>query len=567
MSPRSALGYLFWTRHRRGLTLVGVYWLAAMSFGLAVPARYIQLAEAEARWLPWLAVWVYNLLFLFFIPAMGYLILVFAFGREARLEARDSGFPSRLWSLPLPTPTLTVWPMLWGSATMILGWSTLGGAAGRSCGIDVPLAEPGLALAVFLAWLQAILWTPLPLPWVRVLLMVPAIVVTPIAVLAWKAPAVVLSGVLVFLLLAAYLTAIRGVARARCGDNEPWAWPSRLRRPWTAEGTPRPFASALLAQRWFEWRLRLLAVFPAVVAACVVVWLVFWRLLFSQLPTSDVLDAARVAPPMVAPLLLPELGGFWLTGAVWLVCMPLLASAVGSEMGKLGRSGPRLSSFLATRPISEAMLIRAKLEAAAWSTLAGWGVLAAGFLLWLSLGGQAAEAARQFEAMRQRHVPGLFWGWLIFLASIAVVLTWLQMAQRMWMALTGSRKVMSCAPLSFFAFIGLIIFGDWLTHHPEYWPLPGHLLPWLAGAAVVLKSVAASWSLRALRRRELIPSRILWAALAIWFVLAAGVFAALYALLPPDWFSVHVVILGIVVLLPSTRLALAPLALAWNRHR
>jgi hypothetical protein len=93
------------------------------------------------------------------------------------------------------------------------------------------------------------------------------------------------------------------------------------------------------------------------------------------------------------------------------------------------------------------------------------------------------------------------------------------------------------------------------------------LLPWLAGTAVLLKILAATWSLRALRRRRLIPSGVLWRMLSIWLAFAAGSFAALYALLPDNWFSVPGVVLGIVLLLPLTRLALAPLALAWNRHR
>jgi hypothetical protein len=93
------------------------------------------------------------------------------------------------------------------------------------------------------------------------------------------------------------------------------------------------------------------------------------------------------------------------------------------------------------------------------------------------------------------------------------------------------------------------------------------LLPWLAGAAVLLKGLAAAWSLSALNQRRLVPSGVLWRMLAIWLALAAGLFAALYALLPDRWFYWPAVVLGIVLLLPLTRLALAPLALSWNRHR
>ncbi|MHB1424299.1 MAG: hypothetical protein ACYC3I_14085 [Gemmataceae bacterium] len=245
--------------------------------------------------------------------------------------------------------------------------------------------------------------------------------------------------------------------------------------------------------------------------------------------------------------------------------MPLVATMFGLEMGKLGRKSYRLSSFLATRPISEAMLVRVKFEAAAWSTLAAWGGLAAGLLLWLVLGGHAAEMTRQFEAMRQRHAPGVFWGWLTLFVGGAVVLTWLQIVQRMWEGLTGNTRVLKRSGYSLAPLIGIFFLSSSVLS--EYWSVVGRLLPWLTGAAVVLKSLAAVWSLRALRRRELIAPSVLWGMLVIWLTLAAGLFAALYALLPDDWFSVPGVVLGIVWLLPLTRLALAPLALTWNRHR
>jgi hypothetical protein len=237
MSPALALGYLFWTRHRRGLTVLGGYWLVLMTFCLAAPPGYFRLAAEQELWLQWLAFLVYALLWSGFLVAVGYLVVVFTFGREARLEACESGFSARLWTVPLRTRTLAGWTMLYGSLTMTLGWTTLGWALGRSCGCDMPLVWPGLVLAVVLAWLQAILWTPLPLPWVRVFLMIPVstiLVYTPVAVLALETPPALVSGVLAFLLPAAYWTAIRGVARARRGDTVPWRWPAWLSWPWPA---------------------------------------------------------------------------------------------------------------------------------------------------------------------------------------------------------------------------------------------------------------------------------------------------------------------------------------------
>lgn len=564
MSSPLALGYLFWTRHRRGLILVAGYWLAAMIFCLAVPAGYFKLLNDEDLWHAWLVIIISTLVWAGFYIAIGYLVVVFTFGREARLEACESGFPARLWSLPLPTRTLTVSTMVWGSVAMILGWATLALVAGRPYGFEMPLAWPGLLLAVVLAWLQAILWTPWPLPWVRVFLMIPVsslLVYTPGAVLGLEVPPVVISGGLALLLPAAYWTAIRGVAHARRGDNVRWAWPAWLGRLWAATRSRRPFTSALQAQRGFEWHFHGLT-FPIVVAACAVIELPLISFFAGLLD-----DAERGLVPIVPSWLLHHVGSLWLVMASLLIGMFFLASGLGIEMGRFARQTYRLPSFLATRPVSEALLIRAKFESAAWSTLAGWAVLAFGLLIWLALGGHAAEVAQQLEAMRQQHAPGVVWGWLILLVGGGVVLTWLQMVQRMWIGLSGSARLIERSGYSFVVFIGVLVLVPWLAQRSDYRPVIVRMLPWLAGAAVVLKSLAAIWSLSTLRRRELIPSRVLWGALVIWLTLAAGLFAALHALLPPDLFSVPVVVLAIVLLLPLTRLALAPLALAWNRHR
>ncbi len=84
------------------------------------------------------------------------------------------------------------------------------------------------------------------------------------------------------------------------------------------------------------------------------------------------------------------------------------------------------------------------------------------------------------------------------------------------------------------------------------------------GAVVAFKVLAALWVFRILERRGLIPLGVLCGALAVWLLSAAGLFGVLYWLFRPP---VSTLAFGIVLALPLTRLALAPLALDWNRHR
>jgi hypothetical protein len=226
-----------------------------------------------------------------------------------------------------------------------------------------------------------------------------------------------------------------------------------------------------------------------------------------------------------------------------------------------------LSSFLATRPASAWTFVRAKFEAAALTTLAGWGVAVAGLLIWFALGGHAAEMMESFGAFRQRHPGALLWIGLFLLVGGSVVLTWLQMVQGLWMGLAGSAWAKVIAAVGLVALFGLVCLAQWLVKSPQYGQLLADLLPWLTGALVALKGIAAVWVCRILIRRNLVPAEVVLGGLAVWVASAAGLFGLLYWLLPQDQVSISALVLGITLTLPLTRLAVAPLALTWNRHR
>ncbi|HEY7157239.1 MAG TPA: hypothetical protein VH575_25020 [Gemmataceae bacterium] len=551
MSPSLALAYYLWTRHRFALTFLAANWLALILLCRAVP---------KVNW---------GFLFLPVPTAFIFLLVNCSFSREAKLEVRESGFPSRLWHLPLPTYALVGWPMLWGCGAMALAWLTLAWGAMRPVlrpyGVEPPLWWPALTLAAALAWLQAIVWTPFPLPWLRAVVLIP--IISPLAFLLPLADALGFSpvvgyGLLIALLPAAYGVAVVGVARARRGEGPRWTWPgwpARLR--WTSSTPLRPsFASSLRAQVWFEWR-RVGLSFPVMLFACSLIWL-------PLIPTTAKFldDAAGAGLALGPPFLLREIGSLWLTVSGVLIFAPFLASMCGWEMGKLpGRERTLvLSSFLTTRPVSAWTLVRAKFEAAALSTLAGWTVAAAGLLLWFALGGHAAEMAETFGALRQRHPGASFWIGLFLLVGGAVVLTWLQIVQKLWLGLASPAWTKAIAAFGFGVFIILLCLAGWLSSSPRNWQRLLDWLPWLMGAVVALKVVAALWVFRILERRGLVPLGILGGALAVWLLSAAGLFGVLYWLLR---LPVSTLVFGIVLALPLTRLAMAPLALDWNRHR
>jgi hypothetical protein len=559
MSPTLAFGLQVWTRHRLGLTLCAGYWLLLPIVAYTLPAK------SFPSWL---------LPFVLIMPCgavFGYLLAIFSIGLNARLESRESGFPARLWTLPQRTRALVGWPMLWGTLVLMLAWLSLPWGVLRPAGIDITLLIwlPALMLPVTLAWLQALVWSPLPLPGLRLVL------VGPVLGAALIGPEILLVnsdihpsfgyGLLAVQLPLAYLTAIYGVSRARRGDVPSWnwpGWPAWLR--WTSATTVgRPFVSPARAQLWFEWR-RWGFGLP--------LWVAGYALLLLPMITwvaQSFETAARGDLQVVPPSLRDEIGDLWLVLAELLFVPAIAASFAGLEIGKLpGRNRTcSTSSFLTTRPVSVALFLRVKFQAAVLSTLATWAVFLLAILIWFALSGRAAEMMASFDALRQRHPPGPFWCSLILFVVVVVVLTWLQMVQGLWMGLARSAWQMALSFINLGGLIAVFAFGGWLANSPRGRQTFADMLPWLAGGVVALKSAAAVCSLRALSHRRILPPRVLWGALAVWLVFAAGLFAALCWLLPSGRTFVSAIVLGIALLLPLTRLALAPLALNWNRHR
>ncbi|HWG44778.1 MAG TPA: hypothetical protein VN688_18535 [Gemmataceae bacterium] len=558
MFPSLAFGWMIWTRHRLGLSLCAGYWLLMLILTNTLPV-----ASFSPAILP----------FVFGMPCaavFGYLVGILSIGLDARLESRESGFPARLRTLPLRTWSLVGWPMLWGISLLALAWLTLSCGVLRPAGIDhaVLIWLPALMFVVILAWLQALVWSPFPLPGLRLFIVGPligaSVIVPQLLLEKFGIDEALVYGLLAIQLPAAYLTAAFGVSRARRGDVPHWewpGWPTWLR--WTSAVTVgRPFVSPARAQLWFEWR-RCGFGFPLLTAG-------YFLLCLPMIPWfAQAYELVGPSGSPILPPLLQEIDGLWLA-LVGLLWWPLLmASACGLEIGRLpGRDRTRpLSSFLATRPISTAMLVRVKFETAALSTLASWGVLLLAVLLWFALGGKAAEMMASFDVLRQRHPPGPFWIGLALLIAGSIVLTWLRMVESLWLGMIRRGWATLGALLGFGSFIALIGFGHWLAKSPEYWQTFADLLPWLAALAVALKGLAAGWSLRILRRRDLVPSSALRWAILIWIALAGGLFGVLYWLLPRNMAALSTLVLGIVLLLPFTRLAFAFLALDWNRHR
>ncbi len=91
--------------------------------------------------------------------------------------------------------------------------------------------------------------------------------------------------------------------------------------------------------------------------------------------------------------------------------------------------------------------------------------------------------------------------------------------------------------------------------------------PLIAAVLVCLKLSAAVWIALRLHDRRLLSDRTLVIGVVCWDVAVFALYGLLVWIVPLVLIGNHVLALVAILEVPLARLAAAPLALAWNRHR
>src|SRR6478672_3697057 len=162
-SPALALMGQVWWRYRWGLAACAAAWLMFAALGLLLPrGTWSPASPGDDPLRP--VAWV---VLVSFVPAFIHVLYAFSYLDEAQLEAREAGFPARNFILPVMTRTLVAWPMLQAAAVAAVTWVAWAGAVLRPVGLDVALVWPAVVTAALLAWLQALVWWPFPVRFLR----------------------------------------------------------------------------------------------------------------------------------------------------------------------------------------------------------------------------------------------------------------------------------------------------------------------------------------------------------------------------------------------------------------
>jgi hypothetical protein len=345
----------------------------------------------------------------------------------------------------------------------------------------------------------------------------------------------VFAGVLVL----APMIAAAGVANARKGDWREWplltAWMAHLANLFSRQ---REFASPADALFWIEFRR---AGRPMLGVLAIFVLCVLGPGVFLSAVRGDAGDAGRdLFGLIVMPIALVLV-------SIWTPVLGLIASADAVSRGRW------MTTLQATRPVTAGETVVAKLRAMLTIWLAGWLFVSGAIWFWAVACGHTEATVRGFENL---------WNEGALIAIIVISLHVLIGLFPLW--LTGR------VPGLPWSFVGLYVaYGvvsniiAWFGRRPDY----QNVVLMLIGFAMAAKLGIAAAAFREGLRRRLVAWRFVLVVTAIWMDGTAGLIRLLVSFSHrSDWSDVLILPFP-VLLFPLARIALAPLALAANRHR
>jgi hypothetical protein len=474
-------------------------------------------------------------------------------------RGRFSGFPSWMYTLPLRTSALVLYPMLLGfvlTFVAVAGWEF---TISNYWGAPFELKYLGWHTLLFVGTLfsvQALVWSLHRFRWLRIWALVAVIFLFLYVglvghVFGFSHGVGVWFGGVFLANLLAVVGAVAGVARDR---REGWqGWTGRLLER-LLDLIPRrrgAFESLARAQLWMEWRrkgLFLVILFGLVVALSICLF------------------------PLVAALYLRPVEMLFHFSYPFMFIV-VLAGLIGGAVAKSDMWSPELEvhPIVATRPLTTSAMVFAKMKAAALVSCRGWvlfGILLVpmiafhGRLYWWS------DEATDFWPDFSNNFPN-FWRWVTnpVVVLALVVATWHTVVQSMMVTLTGNKRQIARSAWLGMTVLALVIGSAlWLYKNPSWVGPFLRILPWFTLAMMVLKAFGAVRAFIAVKalvsRRDFFVLVGLWA-LTASLVLAAGIFAHVTHGMPAA-------LLWLLVLwqfFPSGEIPQCVVALTSNRHR
>ncbi len=563
----TALSWEIWRRNRGKIRVVAAIVLCSWLFNHFFAVEFIANEPKE-----------HGLLTINCMTMAASLLLVFAIFNYTELSPQKewTGFPYRLFAMPVSSLTLVAVPMLLAICAVelvFLTWLKI-----VFTHDELPKPEwLAFLLGAYMVYYQTILWTLAGFRILRIILL--GLIGTSFVGVAflpffaqyvsssWFSEGILiaaLSGLVAMAFSAAWIS----ILRQRCGGGKRSSWLKYLAERIT-DALPRrkkDFRSAASAQLWFEWR-RAGMLLPSCIAALLVL----------------------VIGPLSWFLRNEEGAAVWIL--IWTLAMPMiLAYPFGKGFSKADFWSNNMSipAFISTRPLATGELVVVKMKAAALSAGLTWLLVLAFLSLWLPLWANLAPLMfiRIGIWMVNGHSMWAEYAISALFIAASLFITWKFLIGGMWVELSGNRKkflaieaVYLLLPILFF--IGLKIL---LNHDPEVraWVRddPNRLLAvleWLAAVAVIVKFWLAAYHWRNIARARVRAYLLFWIGATLLLVAFAilvwehGTLSLqlmeVMDILPLDVYRLRNLLLLLALLvIPFARIGYAPTALAKNRH-
>lgn len=491
--------------------------------------------------------------------ALGYALLFLAGLGCLNLFSEEQSFRPYLFTLPVRTRSLVLWHMIYPIGAAVVLW--LGGAwvlFVPSVGVSI-LWWPTAIIAALISIWQASLWYPAA--WYLRPVFIVLGLTGPALLLgqAWirDMPIESLSPSLLAAVPVAAFVAVRGVNRARHGQNSK-RLPNLAETAIAGAERPkkRPFRSAQAAQLWLEWRTNGI-VLPVMTGVLYLIYIPIGTLVVGGLVSGFAVSDLGIGHIQTysafrwVPILIP-------TTAL------LLVTAGASVLQGTVQRDRSLMPFFAGRPMTSWDLAMAKVRCATVSALATWALTLLVVGLWLLTSATDGHRHGTLGSLLLLHGPPR--AALCALAGLVVIMIWSWRAGvcALFLGLSGRIWLGWVAAGLFFVQVGAVLY---LRAHPALAREVARLLPDPALALAILKLMLAAFVFWLLRRKNLASGRALAKVAGGWIVAAVALCAVLIWLLPPALAPARGVVAAVVLLIPLVRPSLAPLALAWNRHR
>jgi len=336
----------------------------------------------------------------------------------------------------------------------------------------------------------------------------------------------------------AFLTARAAVSRARRGDVPDWRFAQFRGIGDFLQRRQEHFSSPARAQAWFEWRC-----YGRSLPAMVAILLPFELALLFLFSDTPVIIFETLAFVLLTP--------------------SFMAAFVAATVSTSG-----LTPFIATRPVTSASLIAAKLKTALRSTLAAWVLVFAEIPIAIRLSGTSAvvlgwvrDLIKAFGAPRAITM-------LFLLALMLMASTWKQLVQSLYIGLTGREwAVKASVFVALFVLAVMLPLAHWTLTNRKVMAVLWTSFPWIAAVLVSIKLSATVWIVARLHDGRLLSDRTLVLGAICWDLAVLALYGLLAWLLPALLFHHYFLALVAMLTVPLARLAAAPLALVWNRHR